>query len=90
VLEILSIIVVGFLVAWTLADVLSWPFGEAFLWIQKKLGFPRNIRTGPEALIGELAVVVQPFVHRDDAGNWQGKVRLRNEMWSAKLPNRWH
>jgi membrane protein implicated in regulation of membrane protease activity len=84
-METLSGIIVSLFVVWALANLLSLPFGSAFLWIQKRLGFPRNIRTGPEALIGELATIVQPFIQQEDTGQWKGKVRLRSEIWSAKL-----
>lgn len=84
-MEILSGIIVSLFIVWALADLLSVPFGSAFLWIQKRLGFPRNVRTGPEALIGERATIIQPFSQQADTGHWRGKVRLRNEIWSAKL-----
>jgi len=79
-------VVIGLLFLMALsADVLVWPIGELFLWVQKKLGVPRNVRTGAEGLIGQTAKVIQPFAWNERKRSMIGKVHLNGEVWWARL-----
>ena len=52
------------------------------LFLQKKLGFPRNVKTGIENLIGQTATVTSPFEECENG--IEGKIRLNGEIWSAR------
>lgn len=83
--EIFSIVIGGLFLALLLCDVLVWPVGRLLLWTQKRLGFPRSVKTGPERLIGQTAAVFQPFAFNERKRRKLGKVRLNGETWWACL-----
>jgi membrane protein implicated in regulation of membrane protease activity len=85
-LGILGVVIGALLLAVLATDVLAWPIGGLFLWTQKKLGFPRNVKTGAEGLIGQTVTVAQPFAWNNRKKRMLGKVRLNGEMWWACMP----
>lgn len=84
-LGILGIVIGVLLLAALSADALAWPIGELFLWTQKKLGFPRHVKTGAEGLMGQTAIVVRPFSWDERRKCMLGKVRLSGEVWWARI-----
>jgi membrane protein implicated in regulation of membrane protease activity len=84
-LGILGIVIGTLFLAALSADMLAWPIGELFLWTQKRLGFPRNVKTGAEGLIGQTATVIRPFAWDEQKKCRLGKVRLNGEVWWARI-----
>jgi membrane protein implicated in regulation of membrane protease activity len=84
-LGILGVVLGVLLLAALSADVLAWPIGDLFLWTQKKFGFPRNVKTGAEGLIGQTATVIQAFAWNEQKKSTLGKVRLSGEVWWARV-----
>ena len=58
---------------------------DPLLAVQKKLGFPRNVRTGSEALRGSVVTAHTPLSSTSDNVESSGKVRFRGEVWNARL-----
>jgi membrane protein implicated in regulation of membrane protease activity len=84
-LGILGIVLGVLFLAALSVDVLAWPLGDLFLWTQKKLGFPRNVKTGAEGLIGQRATVIRPFAWDERRKCLLGKVRISGEVWWARI-----
>lgn len=60
-------------------------FGLLMLSILERLGFPHNIKTGAEGLVGRIAIVVKPFEHTNKV--MSGKVQINGELWNAYTDN---
>lgn len=62
-------------------------FGVIVPWIliaiQNKLGFPRNVKTGVEALLGQEAVISKPFLWDEEKSIYRGKIKIGAETWIA-------
>lgn len=53
------------------------------IWFQRLFGFPRNVKTGAEALAGKTAEVDRVFAWNDERNCFIGRVKLGSEIWSA-------
>ena len=54
-------------------------------WFCKRFGFPRNVKTGKEGLIGKTATV-RTFFDKDLESNFfRGQVFVNGSLWSAVL-----
>jgi len=51
----------------------------------EKYGFPRNVKTGKEGLIGKAAIVKTAFIKDPEKEFYRGKVSLNAELWNAVI-----
>jgi len=51
----------------------------------EKYGFPRNVKTGKEGLIGKTAIVKTAFIKDPEKELYRGKVSLNAELWNAVI-----
>ena len=71
-------------VAYHAADVLA-TFGAPIQeWFNKKYGFPRNVKTGPEGLLNKKAKAITKFIEDSESGYMFGKLNIHGEIWLAK------
>ena len=75
--HIILALLIGLLIAPDLSEVIA----RLILWSQRKFGFPRNVKTGPEGMIGKPCVVVRDF----DGSPPSGRVYVNGERWRAVL-----
>ncbi|HUT44123.1 MAG TPA: NfeD family protein [Desulfobacterales bacterium] len=71
------------------SDILAPVLALLHEWFNKRFGFPRNVKTGSEGLINQLAVVNSEF-EEDEFGILSGKVFLKGELWQAKVKTNEH
>ena len=65
-----------------LTDITLAPLQE---WLYKRYGFPRNVKTGKEGLIGKVAIVRTPFQKDLKSNLYRGKVFADGALWDAVL-----
>lgn len=86
ILAILGTLLLGGLIAFTLADLGILKLLEPVTaWVQRVFfGIGRPI-IGPEALVGETAVVADKPVLAKDGRNYISKAKVGNEIWTIRL-----
>ena len=65
-----------------LTDITLAPLQE---WLYKRYGFPRNVKTGQEGLIGKIAIVRTSFQKDLQSNLYRGKVFADGALWDAVL-----
>ena len=65
-----------------LTDITLAPLQE---WFYKRFGFPRNVKTGKEGLLGKIAIVRTPFKKDLQSNLYKGKVFANGTLWNAVL-----
>ena len=88
-IEVIEILIAAILflalVLWLarfLTDITLAPLQE---WLYKRYGFPRNVKTGKEGLIGKIAIVRTPFQKDLQSNQYRGKVFFNGTLWNAVL-----
>ena len=53
--------------------------------LNKRFGFPRNVKTGEQGLINQIAIVITQFSREEESGFIVGKITVHGEQWKAKF-----
>ncbi len=53
--------------------------------LNKRFGFPRNVKTGEQGLINQIATVKTVFSKEEETGCLEGRITVRGEQWKARF-----
>ena len=75
--------ILAIMLASSISDGLAPILESAQEWMNKKYGFPRNVKTGKRGMLNKIAVVESKFRNDAETGKPTGKVTLNGELWNA-------